>query len=103
MGVLAKERMVLMIEEMLWLEEAACKGKPTSMFFPERPTNGVTSPLAEIKAALAICGECQVVKPCLDYAMERKEPGIWGATTENERRKMKSMKRRERAAKGWTE
>lgn len=88
-------------EDMSWLEEAACKGKPTSMFFPERPTPEATSPMTEIKAALAICATCSVIQPCLDYALERKEPGIWGGTTENERRKMKSLRRREMARYGW--
>jgi WhiB family redox-sensing transcriptional regulator len=37
--------------------------------------------------ARAICNECSVVEPCLEFAVRIREPhGIWGGRTEAERR-----------------
>lgn len=38
--------------------------------------------------ALDVCQRCPVRLPCLDEAIRRRFPGIWGGTTENERNKM---------------
>jgi WhiB family redox-sensing transcriptional regulator len=43
--------------------------------------------VADIEAAKAICATCPVQPECLRYAIEtRQEYGIWGGTTEDERR-----------------
>lgn len=83
-----------MLDDEDWKLEAACRTKPTSMFYPERPSHGLPAPMAEIRAALEVCARCPVTMICLEYALQRKEVGIWGGTTENERRKMKSRRNR---------
>jgi hypothetical protein len=42
------------------------------------------------KEAKAICAECPYKKACLKYAMDHSEIGIWGGTTELERKRMKN-------------
>ncbi len=60
--------------------------KADRIFFPDR---GGSS-----KAARAICARCPVRAECLQYALERGEMfGIWGGTSERERRGMKSKRR----------
>lgn len=71
-----------------WHADAACRGR-TAAFFPGRGE----WKLAE--AAVAICQGCPVRDDCLDHALaEDERHGIWGGTTERERRGL----RRERAA-----
>ena len=39
------------------------------------------------RAAKSICATCPVRTPCLDFALEIREPhGIWGGLNESERR-----------------
>jgi WhiB family redox-sensing transcriptional regulator len=69
-----------------WQSDAACSDVDPEIFFPER---GGSS-----KAARAVCSQCQVRGQCLEYALNNKEQfGIWGGTSERERRRL----RRERA------
>lgn len=71
-----------------WLDEAACLDLDVNLFFPE------PGKLAHIQVARAksICKSCTVREQCLDYALsfsDRSIPGIWGGTTESERRRLK--------------
>jgi WhiB family redox-sensing transcriptional regulator len=36
-----------------------------------------------------VCARCPLRAPCLEYALENDEPGVWGGTSEAERRRMK--------------
>jgi WhiB family redox-sensing transcriptional regulator len=67
-----------------WMRRGACRGPrvPTWMFFP-----GVGD-VETVEAARAVCATCSVAEPCLTYALEHGEHGIWGGTSENERRRM---------------
>ncbi len=82
--------MVLMfskVEARNWCLRAKCINLDTSEFYPGRGESTVV-----IKT---ICRGCSVVKPCLEFAMRNKERfGIWGATSERERRKMRSAQHR---------
>ncbi len=42
--------------------------------------------MRQAKAAKAVCGPCAVRASCLSYALEAMPEGIWGGTTEEERR-----------------
>ena len=64
-----------------WRADARCKGSDPEIFFVERGGDN--------KIAKAICEECIVVVPCLDYALQAKEPGVYGGTTERERKYIK--------------
>ena len=52
-----------------WRERAACLGKPTGMFFPER---GFNPGLADV---IELCGWCPVRAQCLADAMA-EERGV---------------------------
>ncbi len=57
----------------IWSEDAACRTVPgaSDLFFSEE--------VPEIIAAKRICAECPVIAPCLEEALERREPcGVWG-------------------------
>jgi WhiB family redox-sensing transcriptional regulator len=57
-----------------WWADARCNdgaGTMTGLFFSEE--------LQDIAAAKAICAKCPVLAPCLEGALERREPwGVWG-------------------------
>lgn len=68
-----------------WKLGAACAGFPNSVFFP-----GSESPARDIERATAICSVCAVAERCLEYAFETNQrSGIWGGTTEDERRSLR--------------
>lgn len=70
-----------------WREVARCKEMDPDLFFPV----GTTGPaLLQIEAAKAVCRTCTVRVECLQYAIDsNQEYGIWGGTTEEERRYMR--------------
>ena len=61
---------------MTWRDRAACLGVDPELFFPI----GNTGPaLLQIEEAKAVCRRCEVVEPCLSWAVEsRQEDGVWG-------------------------
>ncbi len=68
-----------------WKSEAECRFYSPDVFFP---TDGVG-----VIAARAVCAECPVQGICLEYALaNRIEHGVWGGTSERERRRI--LKRR---------
>lgn len=70
-----------------WMVRGACVGVNTDVFFPPRHMSATT--------AKAICATCPVKPECLDYAIgERIEFGIWGGTSQNERRVLIRERRR---------
>lgn len=46
-------------------------------------------PTAAERAAVAVCRACPVREVCLEYALEHGELGVWGGTTERERREQR--------------
>jgi WhiB family redox-sensing transcriptional regulator len=72
-----------------WRLQAACRDTDPDLFFPI----GTTGPaLEQIAAARAVCQVCPVCEPCLDFAlMTNQDSGIWGGTSEDERRKLRKM------------
>lgn len=72
-----------------WRHHAACLNRPTNYWYPDTP--GATTPAAEL--ALSICRSCPVTTECLQYALNKPEyHGIWGATTEQQRRGLRSRR-----------
>lgn len=72
---------------MQWRERAACLRVDPDLFFPIS-SSGPT--LRQIDEAKAVCGRCPVVERCLDWAVRMgRVDGIWGGTTESERRAMR--------------
>lgn len=81
-----------------WRNEAVCSGEEkTRLFFPV----GVTGAAAvQIEDAKAVCVECPVRLQCLEYAITtNQEYGVWGGTSEEERRVLRREWRKEQRAK----
>ena len=70
-----------------WREVAACRDTDPDLFFPV----GTTGPAIEqIEAAKAVCRQCEALAPCLEFALAtNQESGVWGGTSEEERRKLR--------------
>jgi WhiB family redox-sensing transcriptional regulator len=70
-----------------WRAGASCRCMPPELFFPAGST-GIA--IEEIEGAKAVCHGCPVQDDCLQYALEtNQEAGIWGGTTEDERRRLR--------------
>jgi WhiB family redox-sensing transcriptional regulator len=68
-----------------WRARAACAGFQHSLFFPTGETD-----TSSTERALEICLNCAVSFECLEYALETNQrAGIWGGTTEDERRSLR--------------
>ncbi|MDI6515167.1 WhiB family transcriptional regulator [Streptomyces coelicoflavus] len=73
-----------------WREHAACRTEDPDLFFPI----GTTGPAAlQTEQAKAVCRTCPVREQCLRWALDTGQTlGVWGGTSELERR---ALKRRE--------
>ena len=73
-----------------WRDGAACRDTDPELFFPV----GSTGPAVEqIDSAKEVCCSCEAQSACLEFALAtNQESGIWGGTSEDERRKLR---------KGW--
>ena len=73
-----------------WVERAVCVGLPTRMFYPSRGESRETG------EALLVCRSCPVRTECADHCLRthdtRDDFGIWGGTTERDRRGFRSGK-----------
>ena len=73
--------------EELWQIRAACRGPHNSIFFPPSRLERRPDKRRREQRAKEICSECAVLTECRAYAFEiREQHGIWGGTTEKERR-----------------
>jgi WhiB family redox-sensing transcriptional regulator len=72
-----------------WRERSACRDSDPDVFFPVGSTG---TALEQIATAKRICRACQAVSECLEFALAtNQEAGIWGGTTEEERRKLRKL------------
>lgn len=72
---------------MTWRQRAACRGIDPAVFYPASDE--------EAQPAKAICAQCPVRQPCLEYALvNRERDGVWGGATERERRRMVRQRRK---------
>jgi WhiB family transcriptional regulator, redox-sensing transcriptional regulator len=75
-----------------WWRLAACKSAPPELFFPISASGAGERDAAQ---ARQICSSCRVRSECLAYALEtRQVHGIWGGTTEDERRRLTQRERK---------
>ncbi len=82
-----------------WRKLAACRDTDPDLFFPV----GTTGPAIEqIESAKAVCQACDAQVPCLEFALTtNQDSGVWGGTSEEERRKLRRQwmaRRRAQAA-----
>ncbi len=66
------------------MDRGACQSAEPELFFPLSATGPAVT---QVAAAKAVCRGCPVRAECLRYAMQTaQDHGIWGGTTEEERR-----------------
>ena len=78
-----------------WMELGACKGQTHYFFAP----HGEQAEAREAREAIAgsICGTCEVVLTCREYARSNREQGFWGG--ENDEQRIEARRRANRAAR----
>jgi WhiB family redox-sensing transcriptional regulator len=70
-------------DDSAWIAHAACRGVPTSLFYPTR---------GEVLSALVrgLCQCCPVAEQCLSTALARHDSyGVWGGHTGDQRRPLR--------------
>ena len=73
-----------------WMAEGNCADRHPSLFFP---SDGVG-----VEVARRICADCPQKERCLEYALtHRIDHGVWGGTSERERRRILKRRRLEAA------
>jgi WhiB family redox-sensing transcriptional regulator len=64
-----------------WMARGKCRDLDPTIFFP---SDGIG-----VQVASRICAECPMKAPCLEYALaNRVDHGVWGGTSERERRRI---------------
>jgi WhiB family redox-sensing transcriptional regulator len=72
-----------------WRQKASCRSVDPDLFFPIG-TTGIA--LDQIEQAKAVCRACDARAECLEFALAtNQESGVWGATSEEERRKLRKQ------------
>lgn len=66
-----------------WMLSGLCGQSDPDAWFPDKGGN--------VWAAKRICARCPVLAECLAYAVEHHELGVWGGTSERERRKLRHV------------
>lgn len=70
-----------------WRDRASCRSIDPELFFPVGST-GVA--IDQIDRAKAVCRACDARASCLEFALAtNQECGVWGGTSEDERRKLR--------------
>ena len=83
-----------------WREVAACRDADPDLFFPV----GTAGPaLRQIEEAKRICRACPAQALCLAWALDHGVgSGVWGGTTEDERRAIRRPAEKNRLSAGTT-
>lgn len=69
-----------------FMDLGSCRGLDPDIFFPDRGES--------LAPAKAICANCIVRDECLEWALDEGERfGVWGGTSERERRKLRRARR----------
>lgn len=67
-----------------WAEEALCNQVDPELFYPEPEGSKLA-----VRQAKRLCASCPAQRACVEYALRnREEFGVWGGTTEQERRRL---------------
>jgi WhiB family redox-sensing transcriptional regulator len=77
-----------------WRALGACRDEDPDLFFPITSTGPSAR---QVNLAKAVCGRCRVQRECLRFALAtRQDHGVWGGTTEEERKLMRRAESRAR-------
>jgi len=80
-----------------WRCQAACRDTDPDLFFPVGNTG---SALEQIESAKVVCQACVSQADCLEFALTtNQDSGIWGGTSEEERRQMRRLRAAEQREK----
>lgn len=72
-----------------WMERGRCRGIDPNLFY--------STESEDIERAIGVCATCEVVDKCLDYALDtRQDHGVWGGTSEKDRRAIIKERRSEK-------
>lgn len=76
-----------------WRHRAACRDEDPELFFPISNMGPGAQQTAQAKA---VCARCPVQSECLNYALDNGlDYGIFGGTTETERRELTRRRKRQ--------
>jgi WhiB family transcriptional regulator, redox-sensing transcriptional regulator len=79
-----------------WRHDAGCRDEDPELFFP---LSDVGLGARQAEQAKAVCARCPVRERCLEYALDNGlDHGIFGGTTETERRLLRRSGRTYRPA-----
>lgn len=77
------------MDDLEWQDRAACRRADLELFYSQEE--------GDVRAALSYCYGCPVREDCLAHAMTVREAfGVWGGSTERERRRIFRAERRNR-------
>ena len=78
-----------------WMEDAACRGVDTELFYPTAYRTGISRRDHE-SPALNVCQGCEVRTTCLEEALTHNPPeqGVWGGMSEQDRADMRAARKR---------
>ena len=75
-----------------WMRNGNCRDESPSLFFPSDGSG--------VEVARRLCETCPVKEPCLEYALRNRiDHGVWGGTSERERRRILRQRRAEAAVR----
>jgi WhiB family redox-sensing transcriptional regulator len=83
-------------------DDPACAQTDPEIFFPRETDMGFgafSSKYENLEGAKKVCQTCPLIKDCLEYALKNHEIGVWGGTTEHERKLINKRNYRRRAIK----
>ena len=85
--------------DLLYLaEEGECRGDQVKKWFPERGAKHL-----QVNELMVKCDRCAVQEDCLRYALvHRMDWGVWGGTSERERRRLRRVVLKLAKAEGLT-
>jgi len=75
-----------------------CQGADPDEFFPAAQGGAAMALARELAAKYCDAkGGCPVKDICLDWAVRTTQPGVWGGTSEAERRRIRKLRRSAKA------
>ena len=78
-----------------WRKDARCRDTDPGLFFPIG-TTGMA--IEQIQNAKDVCDRCNAKAACLEFALStNQDTGVWGGTSEEERRVIRRARRKQRA------
>ena len=70
----------------VWTDTPACTGIDVEMFFTDDNLR-----YSDLQGVIKICNTCPVIQQCFDYAIKYNVNGVWGGTSEAQRRAYRKL------------